>query len=232
MSGNDVSVWERFSREDGNGVLPAPRTATAAPTTPSARLLQVEQELVLAKTYLRDAVQTISRMRERDSLLHDFETSLAGIPCSQYWVDLLLWEGVLNSHPELLSICELGTGNGGFSWYLWMQAKARSLRFRTYDTMTSPVFVPEFFHADVFLDQKTILEWIGSEPTALFCDNGNKPRELNEYAPLLPTGSIVVVHDWDVEIGEDDIPEWMEEIHGDFCDMLDSATRVFKRKEA
>ena len=36
----------------------------------------------------------------------------------------------------------------------------------------------------------------GHSPTFIFCDNGNKARELKEYALLLKTGDLIACHDY------------------------------------
>jgi len=37
------------------------------------------------------------------------------------------------------------------------------------------------------------------------CGSGNKPLEMQTFAPMLRTGDYVAVHDWGTEIGYDDI---------------------------
>lgn len=159
--------------------------------------------------------------------------SFGGIAMSQYAIDLYLWEAVLNKHPEMTAICELGTWKGGFSWWLWAQAQSRDMRFATFDAVDFESGVPGFQKIDVFLDKQVVLDWIKGEqelPVVLFCDNGNKPRELHEYTPHLPKGSITLVHDWGTETLPEDVPDWLEMIYGDFCDSLGSITRVFKMR--
>jgi len=43
-------------------------------------------------------------------------------------------------------------------------------------------------------------------PILLYCDNGDKPREVELYAPLLPVGAILGVHDYNTEI----MASWVE----------------------
>lgn len=160
-------------------------------------------------------------------------TSFGGIQISQYVIDQHLWETVLNKHPEMTAICELGTWKGGFSWWLWAQAQARDMRFATFDAIDYESKVPGFQRLDVFLDKERVLEWIHnllSLPVVLFCDNGNKPRELREYTPHLPAGSLTFVHDWGTETMPEDVPDWLEMVYGDYCESLGSITRIFKRK--
>jgi hypothetical protein len=169
-------------------------------------------------------------------------SSFGGTLLSQYRIDLDLWETVLNAHPETAAICELGTWKGGFSWWLWAQTQARGMRFATFDMVDYECKVPGYQRLDVFLDKDRVLDWIwdgvtdrendpGAKSVVLFCDSGNKPRELREYTPHLPPGSITLVHDWGTETMPEDVPDWLEMIHGEWCEEIGSITRVFKTRE-
>ena len=119
----------------------------------------------------------------------------------------------------------------GFSFYLGAQAHTREIDFWTFDSVihfNKPP--PGFLKLDIFAEQEYIKMLIEKQPCALFCDNGNKPRELQTFAPCLRSDSIVVVHDWLDEIGPEDIPDYLEEIYGQFCDDLGSKSRVFRKK--
>ena len=54
----------------------------------------------------------------------------------------------------------------------------------------------------------------------LFCDNGNKPLEVELYAPTLRTGDVIGVHDWETEVCGDDVdhilcePDWVPYLSG------------------
>jgi cephalosporin hydroxylase len=160
-------------------------------------------------------------------------TSIGGVRMAQYWCDLYLWELVLNENPQVRRIVELGTWMGGFSLWLHMQAKVRNMDFVTYDSIdfnTVATKIVPFYRKDIFAEYRAIGETISSCPTILFCDNGNKPRELKTFAPYLTQNSIVLVHDWNVEIGPDDVPDYLEELYGDVCDEIGSITRVFRKK--
>jgi len=155
---------------------------------------------------------------------------------AQYWADTYLWESLLNSHPELKAIFELGTWMGGFSLFLKAQADIRGLRFFTYDAVKLNEVVgshklPEFTQLDIFAHSEEIGESLKAhEPLILFCDNGNKPREVKTFAPYLSSDSIIVVHDWMLEFFPTDIPDDLEEIYGDFCDEIGSVSRVLRKK--
>lgn len=160
-------------------------------------------------------------------LLHDFrQGSFAGVVCAQYWCDFFLWEVVLNSNPQLAGIVEIGTWHGGFSRYLQAQASHRHMGFVTFDAVRPDDPPPGFLQVDVFRYPEQVGECCVS-PVALFCDGGNKPRELDMFPPLCHPDSIFLVHDWGTEVLPEDVPDSLVEIYADFCDTLGSVTRVF-----
>ena len=153
------------------------------------------------------------------------EVTFAGIPASQTWADFYLWEQVLNAHPRLKAIVELGTGHGGFSRYLHAQAFERQMQFRTYDQHMPKQPPPGFVQVDIFADVYTIAAYLQSHtPVLLFCDNGDKVRELRYYTPYLTTGDVAIVHDWLTEVQPEDVPTGLTPIHEDISE---SMSRVF-----
>lgn len=171
-------------------------------------------------------------MNEVDPLRTFKTTSFGGIPCAQYFVDFYLWECILNENPQLTRIIELGTWMGGFSLYLKAQADARNWDFVTFDSvlhMSRPI--PNFNHMDIFANSEYVIKLMSLGPCALFCDNGNKPREVEVFGQYLSNDSILVVHDWNTEFTQENVPDCLEEIYGDFCDNLGSVSRVYRRKE-
>jgi cephalosporin hydroxylase len=175
---------------------------------------------------------------------HDLDNSYCGYPATQCPADFVLWRVLLGRHlPE--RIVELGTAWGGFSLFLSHQATARSMEFVTFDKVDHRTASPDwtfgnkaanaadlgdqFVCADVLADPAPVAIELANRKVALLCDNGDKPAEVNLYGPMLTPESICVVHDWGTEIGPDDIPDCLTEIHGDLCDELHSASRVFIR---
>lgn len=59
-----------------------------------------------------------------------------------------------------------------------------------------------------------------SGPMLLFCDNGNKPKEVLEYSPLLRSGDFISVHDYGTEVQPIDL----EVLDGLFVE-IDSSNR-------
>lgn len=164
---------------------------------------------------------------------HRLRTSFGGYSASQTWADFLLWERLLNAHPDARAIAEIGTLKGGFSRYLNAQAQVRGMDFETFDINEAPPGTPGFTRCDVFDESefgglREVAAFIDGYPKMiLLCDGGDKPREVRTFAPFLDAGSLVVVHDWLVEIGPDDVPACLIEAHVDLCDELGSMSRVF-----
>ena len=171
---------------------------------------------------------------EPPDFFHSFTaTSIGGIACAQYWVDLATWEGVLNANPQVNGIVELGTFKGGFSYYLEMQSRARGYRwFITYDVNVPEREIPGFSKMDIYREADTIGNYLGAcGPIALFCDGGNKPRELRTFPPMCHPESIFAVHDWGTEMLPADVPDFLEPIYEDYLDRLGSVTRWFRMRE-
>lgn len=163
------------------------------------------------------------------------DVTFAGVGTLQLWADFYLWEKLLNISPEMKAVVELGTDRGGFSLYLQTQCDLRGMDFHTFDVL-EPVAIDRlrnFHNLHIFLRHQEVVKLLNSfgGPIILFCDNGNKPRELKTFSDKLPSGSVIAVHDWRTETMPADVPDCLEEILGDLCDELGSATRLFMTKE-
>ena len=204
-------------------------------STPAARLIELQQALTATEQKLASAQARISDLERDYQSNHSFQhVSFGGIPMAQHRCDLVLWEELLNANPRLKAIFELGTWFGGMAWWLWAQCQARDMHFETYDmTRSEHPKPPMFVRLDVFLDREQIGEVIRDwEPCVVFCDNGNKPRELREYSQELRSpDSLLVVHDWGTEFLPEDVPDNVVMVYGDFCEQIGSITRVFRLKE-
>ena len=153
-------------------------------------------------------------MPDYDPLRSYMHNWFLGFHVKQYFVEFLVWEKFFLQCGPLRRIVELGSGMGGFSFYLFLQAKKRVSQFDTWDI--APVHVAttklgkdfgfdKCCHTGDVLNDETIIEVIQSiisKPgkTLLFCDNGHKPMEVNLYAPHLKVGDYLAVHDWEHEI--------------------------------
>lgn len=168
------------------------------------------------------------------SRFHTFSgTSFAGVAMAQAWVDLIVWEGLLNDNPGATGIVEIGTFKGGFSLYLAAQAEARGIFFRTYDVFPPEVRVPGFVQLDVFAHADEVKRHLERhDPLILFCDGGNKGRELRTFSQSLTSNSLIVVHDWETEFLRKDVPENVEFVYEAWLENLGSPSRAFKVKSA
>ena len=149
--------------------------------------------------------------------LHDLGCTFLGANCSQSWADFFLWERLLNAHPELRGLVEVGTGEAGFSDYLYIQCQARGIEFATFDRVDMGHRHPRFYQVDV-LEHPELVAGHLARPGLLFCDNGDKPREVALFAPYLHQGDLLVVHDWNTEIRRKHVKPPLAPIHEGWWD--------------
>ncbi len=214
----------------------------AAPT-PAAHVIDLRRKIAYLERDLAEAESKLSRTEERLARFTVLsKTSFGGIEMAQSWCEFVLWEGLLND-GDFNAIIELGTWQGGSSHWLFAQTRTRAMirreagrastNFRTYDSVAPNAPVEGFERKDVFAAAEEIIEFIHAyEPVVLFCDNGNKPRELRTFGTALRhPDSRVVVHDWGTEVMPEDVPDSLEMVHREFCEELGSMSRVFKRRD-
>lgn len=117
-----------------------------------------------------------------------------------------MWDNILGS-LDFKRILEFGTTRGVLSQYFLLFCKERGAQFYTYDIKDwgMPTDVREHFHhKDIFTIEEEIGNIIKSPGlTVVFCDNGNKIKELRTFSPYLKPRDIIAVHDWKTEV----IPE-------------------------
>lgn len=126
---------------------------------------------------------------------------------------------MLDAEPDVLRIVEIGTGHGGTSLFLASCIQSRGGRVLTVDRerlmdkgytgwcSAAEARGVSFLWGDAF-DEHTVdkvREFIGEHRAMLFCDDGNKPREVNLYAPILKPGDLLYAHDYGGEIKDSDI---------------------------
>lgn len=146
---------------------------------------------------------------------------LFGVPVQRDWIDIETVEGFLITEwPS--TVIELGSGTGAFSLFLACYCASHGFKFRTYDTGLNkhPHSRPHapclaaveslggvVRKADVFSPET--VEEIASHmqsPAFIYCDNGDKRRELLTYSAILPVGSFIGVHDFGHEITDISLP--------------------------
>lgn len=152
--------------------------------------------------------------------VQEMTTSYCGVEAHQWWHDYLVWEKLLNLHPEVEQIIELGTGIGGFALYLSDQAWHRNMIFQTYDIADPEIdwLAGYFNQMDIWKNIPYVVRDFDLSPVILHCDGPDKPREIATFAPYLDVGSLAVIHDYGYEFFDSDIPERMERVHGDLSE--------------
>lgn len=139
-----------------------------------------------------------------------------------YWLYEVLGR-VIEKNPQIKSIVEIGTGNGALTLVLGLWACRLNLILLTLDinpSQAEPIskVLDKLSVKRITLDEfspvaiDSIRKHIGQEPCLMICDGGNKPRELNLWASMLPKGSIITGHDWTVEIQESDVKDMEERL--------------------
>ena len=162
--------------------------------------------------------------------------TFAGKPIQLFWQDLKVLEIALTQcKPNL--IIELGTGNGASAFYFSLFAKVM-----TFDNVDKRIVKNgfnslEFNQEDIFtkknLEAFKIL-FQRSDKIFLFCDNGDKPREFETFAPMLKPGDYIAVHDVGLEITQGQIDtvhfkNKLEPVIENLAESERSLVRVFKR---
>lgn len=165
-------------------------------------------------------------------------STIFGVPVTQLWADLMLWERFLNAyHPAHL--IEIGTGRGGLSLFLALQARSRGMTFVTLDnqnwtTIAGPLWdlaAARYVQGDAIESGRALVDEARAAggSVAVFCDNGNKPKEFRELVTRLGPGDYIAVHDWENEFHLADaqgLPVAM--LDGAICEAAQSITRWFK----
>jgi cephalosporin hydroxylase len=172
-------------------------------------------------------------------------TTIFGQHATQYWVDVVLWEHFFWEH-KINGLVELGTGAAGMSLAFALHGIQRGFEFYTFDIkkwdkystpLTDMVGLSNHFQAvDVFGDgQQIILRLIERaelHPLMLYCDNGDKRREVHTFAPALHRGDFLAVHDWPDEFGPEDASRLeqnslVKPLYRDVAEQLGGLTRMW-----
>ena len=160
------------------------------------------EQLVAAAT--PDSAHEVSAQIVKDK--RRGRSALSG--AAQAHEDLQAWEQFLAAARPRAAL-ELGTASGAFSKWL----SERVEWFRTIDIDTPPVATPGFMQLDVWAKPEAVRELVAQAPRPfiLYCDNGNKVREVETFAPTLDVGDFLAVHDFGTEIFPRHIPPAFDE---------------------
>ena len=145
-----------------------------------------------------------------------YNQRLFGLKIGHTFGALYVFEEIFNRFP-LAQIIEFGTGRGGLSMFLSVQANVRGFDYVTID-MKNKLSVDENFTRCNPPQRKKIAQYVSShcingsvfddtvfklvtgilslKRCLLYCDNGARFKELKTYMPEIWPGSIIGVHDW------------------------------------
>lgn len=124
-----------------------------------------------------------------------------------YWLYKII-DDILNENQEIKGIIEIGTYLGALSVFLAFECYERGFKpLLTFDIKKHDK-MPRFFSLlkidfmlqDCFAEEsvKKIKKYLNA-PVFFVCDGGHKNQEFNQFAPLVPKGSVIAVHDWPCE---------------------------------
>ena len=174
-----------------------------------------------------------------------------GVAIERKWADIFTIDVLLTTERPAL-IVELGTGSGGFSCYLATYAYLNGVRFHTFDLHEkggvtkrrndrSLRFVKQCggsVHRRNVFDPATVA-LIGrlvsrGGKAFIYCDNGDKPREIRTYLGPLKTGDLLGVHDFGSEVSDAAVAPMLEagvcrHWNRGFFEATASSNRVFEK---
>lgn len=134
-----------------------------------------------------------------------------------YWLYYML-DDIIGSNSQIKSIIEIGTGYGALTIVLGLYGIKNRIPVFTVDINPElsksiqhifDVLHIQYNYGDCFNNDiiTKIDNIIGSQPTYIICDGGDKSKEFNFWAPKIPVDSIISAHDWQAAISMEDIKD-------------------------
>lgn len=158
--------------------------------------------------------------------------------------DYLFLDYLFYSFPQLRLAVELGTFRGLTTLWLGVAMQLRGGHVTTFDiadvrdadiVAAWPANIT-FRREDVLADNPNVVGQfglVGPPGVLLFCDNGDKVREVALYARHLRSGSVLLVHDWETEVPPAAVAPFLTEFtpfQHDFAALLQSHLRAWVRR--
>ena len=161
------------------------------------------------------------------------------------YVEFIFLDQIL-THNNFNVIIELGTGNGGMTVLFAIHALRMRIPLHTIDVRQEPgepiyqrlkKMVPiHYYQQDVFSPEagQKIVSLIKKGRVFLYCDNGDKAKEMKTYVPHLKSGDVVLAHDKNQDIYYKDIcglvvAEGLTPFHQEFADKLGAGLFSFTK---
>lgn len=160
--------------------------------------------------------------------LHGVVNTLAGVEMQQTWHALYALNRFLSEESKIKQIIELGTAKGGLTVFFGMEMRSCDGEVHSFD-IEPPTgdferfrgILPIVFYKKSVFDEFTVklVQKLLKPPnkTLIFCDNGNKIKELDLYAPLLKRGDYIMAHDYRTEVLEPDVKKLIEKHNLKLC---------------
>ena len=165
-------------------------------------------------------------MRERTRMRAQVSQTLRwprfdGFIAEQSKGDMSVIAKILKENTDIFRVVELGTGHGGMSLFLGSFICDRGGRVLTLDIsklmdggyplwcQSAQKYNVSFLQKDVFNPEtvKDVSDFIAGHRAMIFCDGGDKKREIPLYAEILKKGDLLLAHDYNAEFTLQDIPE-------------------------
>jgi len=136
-----------------------------------------------------------------------------GVTIYKSWSEIFQLEGLLNEYT-FSNIVELGTGFGSTTIFLGVQGHLKGIKVYGFDNKPLAPNVQKLLDAigtvfecvDIFTKVDEIANLIKRPGrTLLYCDNGDKAKELEIWGAYLKPGDVVLVHDYTEEIKDADL---------------------------
>jgi cephalosporin hydroxylase len=152
------------------------------------------------------------------------QTDYKGFDCRHKRDNLLNIQKLIREYKPKWMV-ELGTHNGGFAamladtsweWKGWVLTLDNA-RQKDIDRLEKSFINIWFEEIDVLIGpDKIIVDWLKRgelEKTKwrsfIYCDNGKKEKEIEIYAPYIPVGGILGVHDFGTEVDPEKTKEFL-----------------------
>ena len=143
-------------------------------------------------------------------------------------------EIVKELQPEL--IIELGTGYGGMTLLFYdMCPNAEIHTFDNKKMYSSRINRVNYYNQNIIKHNNTIINLCSDKRhKLLYCDNGNKIFEVNNYGCYLDIGDVLGVHDWESEIFYSDVKNlldgWFDPVEeNEWFEENNFSSRFFRR---
>ena len=132
-----------------------------------------------------------------------------GISTSLTWYDIGAILHVIHA-AHIRLVVEIGVEHGGLAALLRAYGAYTGVVYRgidiTLDALHPAMLLPGIVQRDAWaaatIDE--VRQWMADVPgpALIFCDGGDKPRELRLYAPLVRPGDMLMGHDYRNEYGD------------------------------